>query len=211
MLLFGTLYVFGIPLSMSPAMALYSCKVPEDRNDGLRMLEAKIVLLSLAVATAFHVPLSGMSRVGSTRTSHIRAEDEVGDWGVDNLFEMMEEADEKISGLDTFLTTVKKEPSAIEFEQTMAAIEDGFDYAPVAFTCGELSSSAEQNQGSAKIFSLAKLQKLDKKTTLELFGRFYRDDVLGNPDGTDHGNIRNFMKSGWDGVTFQDGLALKAK
>jgi len=32
MLLFGTLYVFGIPLSMSPAMALYSCKVPEDRK-----------------------------------------------------------------------------------------------------------------------------------------------------------------------------------
>ena len=47
--------------------------------------------------------------------------------------------------------------------------------------------------------------------TLELFGRFYRDDVLGKPDGDDHGNIRNFMKSGWDGVSFPDGLALKAK
>ena len=32
-----------------------------------------------------------------------------------------------------------------------------------------------------------------------------------NPDGSDHGNIRNFMKSGWKGVSFPDGLALKAK
>ena len=26
-----------------------------------------------------------------------------------------------------------------------------------------------------------------------------------------YGNIRNFMKSGWGGVSFPDGLALKAK
>jgi len=81
----------------------------------------------------------------------------------------------------------------------------------VAFSCGELASSSEQNQGSAKIFSFAKLNGLDKDATLQLFGRFYRDDVLKNPDGTDHGNIRNFMKSGWDGVVFSDGLALKVK
>ena len=47
--------------------------------------------------------------------------------------------------------------------------------------------------------------------TLQLFGRFYREDVLKNPSGDDHGNIRNFMKSGWDGVAFPDGLALKKK
>merc|ERR1712118_370602 len=100
--------------------------------------------------------------------------------------------------------------SEVDFEQTMAAIEDGFDYSPVAFSCGTVESTTEQNQGSAKIFSFAKLNKLDNATTLELFGRYYREDVLKNADGTDHGNIRNFMKTGWDGVSFPDGLALKA-
>ena len=64
-------------------------------------------------------------------------------------------------------------------------------YEAVAFKCGEVDSTAEQNQGSAKIFSFAKLQELPAETTLELFGRFYRDDVIKNPDGNDHGNIRS--------------------
>ena len=204
-----------------------------------------VVALSITEALCFVAPVSrsAASAMG-TRAGNVRAADEVSDWGVDNLFEMMEEADEKISGLDSFLTTLKKEPTTIDFEQTMAAIEEGYDYSAVKFTCGELDSSAEQNQGSAKIFSFAKLQKLKKEATLELFGRFYRDDVraqyvlefgsarlsdwyvvghlpvcmicasaqvLKSPDGTDHGNIRNFMKTGWDGVSFPDGLALKEK
>jgi len=42
------------------------------------------------------------------------------------------------------------------------------------------------------------------------FGRFYREDVLGNPEGNDHANIRNFMESGWGGVKF-DSPALTIK
>jgi hypothetical protein len=34
--------------------------------------------------------------------------------------------------------------------------------------------------------------------------------VLKNPDGTDHQNIRNFMKHGWDGVRFE-GEPLKPR
>ena len=100
---------------------------------------------------------------------------------------------------------------AIDFEQTMAVIEAEFVYTPIAFSCGEVVSTDEQNQGSAKIFSFAKLQELSAEDTLELFGRFYREDVLKNADGSDHGNIRNFMKTGWDGVSFPDGLALARK
>ena len=175
----------------------------------------RLLVLSLSVAAthAFSVPATRVA-ASKCRTTVVRAGDdgdEVGDWGVDNLFEMMETADEAIGGLDSFLKTIKSDAKSIEFEQTMAAIEDGFDYTPTAFKCGEVDSSAEQNQGSAKIFSFAKLQKLNKDTTLELFGRFYREDVLKNADGDDHGNIRNFIKSGWDGVSFPDGLALKAK
>jgi hypothetical protein len=30
------------------------------------------------------------------------------------------------------------------------------------------------------------------------FGAYYREEVLGDLEGTNHQNIRNFMKSGWD-------------
>ena len=121
--------------------------------------------------------------------------------------EMMADA----TTLEAFLKTISDDASAVDFEDTMAAIEDGYDYAAVAFKCGAVDSAADQNQGSAKIFSFAKLQELDEATTLQLFGRFYRKDVLENPDGDDHGNIRNFIKSGWGGVDFPDGLALTPK
>merc|ERR1740121_3498021 len=93
----------------------------------------------------------------------------------------------------------------------MACIEEEYFYSLAAFKCGEVESLKEENQGSAKISSFAKIQRLDKETTLQLFGRFYRDDVLKNPSGTDHGNIRNFMKSGWEGVEFPDGSVLMEK
>ncbi len=52
-----------------------------------------------------------------------------------------------------------------------------------------------ENEGSAKVLSYAALSNLDKESTLKLWGQYYRD-VLANPDGDDHQNIRNFMKYG---------------
>ena len=43
------------------------------------------------------------------------------------------------------------------------------------------------------------LAGLSKEETLALFGGYYRD-VVATPEGDDHPNIRNFMKSGWDGA-----------
>jgi hypothetical protein len=51
------------------------------------------------------------------------------------------------------------------------------------------------------------LHRLTEAETLGLFGGYYRDDVLANPDGTDHGNIRSFMLNGWVGIKF-DSAAL---
>lgn len=137
----------------------------------LSHLSIALLFASFAESLGFNVPLAvtrhSAAKRGPCRSTTVRA-DEVSDWGVDNLFDMMEDADEKIGGLDAFLKQIKSKPTAIEFEQTMAAIEDGFDYSPVAFSCGEVVSTAEQNQGSAKIFSFAKLQKLNQKTTLEV-------------------------------------------
>ena len=62
--------------------------------------------------------------------------------------------------------------------------------------------------GSAKIFSFALLNRMDEKSTLGLFGEIARDL---SPSGTDHGNIRNFLKYGWKGVQFNSGLAIASK
>jgi putative hopPmaJ type III effector len=43
---------------------------------------------------------------------------------------------------------------------------------------------------------------INQENTLYLLGNFYRKDVLGDLQGTNHQNIRNFMKTGWEGIKF---------
>lgn len=112
--------------------------------------------------------------------------------------------------LDTFLQRLNNAPEGIAFNDTIAVIEAMHDFTPTAFTNGNLRSEAGQNNGSCKLFSFAKLHQLTPQQTLHCFGDYYRKDVLGNPDGADHQNIRNFMKTGWEGIRFE-GEALKAK
>lgn len=100
--------------------------------------------------------------------------------------------------------------SVIDFEDTMGAIEEMYDFTAVPFSVGDVVSEAGQNLGSLKIFSFAKKANLDEAATLQLFGRYYRDDVRGAPDGTDHANIRAFMKGGWACVKLPE-PALRAK
>lgn len=102
-------------------------------------------------------------------------------------------------------------PDAIEFAEVMTVIDGGFHYSPVAFRCGEAENARGSNEGSCKILAFAKMHELDEASTLSLFGRFYREDVLQNPQGADHSNIRNFMVHGWRGVSFAaDPLTLKS-
>lgn len=112
--------------------------------------------------------------------------------------------------LNTFLQQLKSNPQAIEFAQTIATIDANYDFTPTAFANGETANEANKNNGSCKIFAFAKLNELTPQETLACFGAFYRDDVLGNPQGDDHSNIRNFIQFGWDGVKFE-GQALAAK
>ncbi|MEB2777756.1 HopJ type III effector protein [Algoriphagus sp. D3-2-R+10] len=60
------------------------------------------------------------------------------------------------------------------------------------------------------MFYFAKPHGLSPSETLVLFGDFHRKDVLENPDGSDHQNIRNFMQAGWEGIEF-DGEVLVGK
>jgi hypothetical protein len=112
--------------------------------------------------------------------------------------------------MNELLVKIKQVPDSVEFAEVMAIIDASFEHTPSAFVNGDLENSAEQNQGSAKILSFAKLNNLSESETLACFGTYYRDDVLANPEGNDHGNIRNFMKTGWAGVTLPEGV-LTAK
>jgi len=109
-----------------------------------------------------------------------------------------------------FLQALATAPDSIVFSDTVAVIDTNYDFTPTAFKNGELQNEAGQNNGSCKLFSFAKLHNLTQQQTLHCFGAYYRNDVLKNPQGTDHQNIRNFIKYGWDGVVFQ-GNALMPK
>ena len=108
------------------------------------------------------------------------------------------------------LNQLKTSPQTIDFKEVLAYIDEHYNFTPTKFTNGNTVNEANENNGSCKIFSFAKLNDLSKGDTLDLFGAFYREDVLKNPEGTDHQNIRNFMEFGCDGISFE-GEALKEK
>ena len=109
-----------------------------------------------------------------------------------------------------FLKTLETAPDSISFNDTIGVIDEHYDFNPSAFRNGELQNEAGQNSGSCKIFSFAKLHRLTPQQTLHCFGSYYRDDVLKHPHGSDHQNIRNFIKTGWEGIVFEgDALTLK--
>ena len=109
--------------------------------------------------------------------------------------------------LPTLLKKLKDD--SLPFKEVIEFIETYYQHQPTAFKNGDLHNEATQNQGSAKVFTFAQLNKLDKEDTLCLFAEHYQS-VLANPDGTDHQNIRQFMIYGWPGIAFE-GRALLAK
>ncbi|WP_333852060.1 HopJ type III effector protein [Epilithonimonas sp.] len=102
------------------------------------------------------------------------------------------------------LEQLKNSPETIDFQEVIAFIDENYNFRPTKFTNGNTINEADQNNGSCKVFSFAKLNQLSKEETLALFGDFYRTDVLKNREGTDHQNIRNFMEFGWDGIMFEE-------
>jgi len=110
----------------------------------------------------------------------------------------------------SFLEQLQENPKSITFQDTINVIEENYDFEPTAFKNGNQLNNLGENNGSCKIFSFAKLQNLSKEATLACFGSYYFEDVLKNPDGNDHQNIRNFMQFSWDGIHFE-GEALLEK
>ncbi len=110
----------------------------------------------------------------------------------------------------TLLDKIHNSPESISFTEVIAHIDSEYYFTPTRFVNGNTVNEAGQNNGSCKVFSFAKLNNFNKGQTLILFGDYYRIDVLSNPEGSDHQNIRNFMKSGWEGIKFE-GVALSPK
>ncbi|PKH87052.1 HopJ type III effector protein [Colwellia sp. Bg11-28] len=104
--------------------------------------------------------------------------------------------------LTDFINQLDSNAEQVSFEQVMQVISENYNYLPATFNNGDLLNEAGTNEGSCKIFYFAKLNDLSEQQTLACFGRFYREDVVNNPQGNDHGNIRNFMQSGWSKVEF---------
>jgi DNA-binding IscR family transcriptional regulator len=105
--------------------------------------------------------------------------------------------------INELLAKLNSTPSDIQFTEVIAVIDENFTFTPTEFKNGDLKNEAGQNSGSCKLFSFARLFNLSKEQTLQCFGDYYRVDVLQHPEQTDHQNIRNFIKFGWDGIVFE--------
>jgi HopJ type III effector protein len=108
------------------------------------------------------------------------------------------------------ISQIKNTPEDIHFQDVIACIDTHYQFTPRSFQNGSIANAANQNNGSCKIFAFASLHGFSEAETLACFGAFFRDDVLKNPDGNDHQNIRNFMQTGWAGIVFE-GEALQLK
>jgi len=104
------------------------------------------------------------------------------------------------------LIKIANHPETVTFNEVIATITEHYHYTPSRLSNGvegdQVVSEPGSNEGSCKIFAFAKLNKLSEIQTLHCFGDYYRQDVLQNPGGNDHGNIRTFMRHGWGGIEF---------
>jgi hypothetical protein len=97
----------------------------------------------------------------------------------------------------------------LQFTEVIAHIDEHYEFSPVAFLNGSLENAEGQNSGSAKLLQFALDQNLDLDQTLNCFGEYYRTEVLGNPEGSNHQNIRNLMQYGLQGLKFERPTLLK--
>lgn len=99
----------------------------------------------------------------------------------------------------------KESRSELRFADVLEIIDDHYNFTPTAFDNGQgadrIRNTSDENQGACRVFAFGRLHDLGESETLTCFGEHYRR-VLDHPDGADHGNIRQFMASGWSGIRF---------
>ncbi|ERJ59573.1 HopJ type III effector protein [Sphingobacterium paucimobilis] len=95
-----------------------------------------------------------------------------------------------------------------QFSDVLDLVEREYTYIPTAFKNGAIENGKDENQGSARVLFLGYLHGLSKEDTLRLFGEYYVS-VLNSPSGTDHQNIRQFIRYGWSAVSFEGDVLLE--
>lgn len=110
-----------------------------------------------------------------------------------------------------FIKKLNEAPNTLLFEDSMQVIETNYTFKPCMFKNGDLINEINQNNVSCKIFAFASIQELTKEQTLACFGEYYFNDVLKFPEKEGHQNIRNFMRFGWDNISFEDEFPLIKK
>ena len=100
------------------------------------------------------------------------------------------------------LALLESDPKGVEFTDAIQAIDSHYQFSETRFTNGDTTNDAGKNNGSCKILAFGQLHQLSPEATLACFGKIYFKEVLDNPDGSDHQNIRQFMIHGWSGVNF---------
>jgi hypothetical protein len=111
--------------------------------------------------------------------------------------------------IQEFKTKLRVSPEEINFADTIQVIEDNYNFTPTTFTNGEIKNNAGENSGSCKLFAFSVDQQFTKEETLFCFGEHYKS-VLDDEKGNSHQNIRNFMKTGFKGLSFEnEALELK--
>jgi hypothetical protein len=98
---------------------------------------------------------------------------------------------ERKMSIENFIKQLKEEPEKISFPQTMAMVDENYEFFPVAFSNAELYNKAGENNGSCKIFYFGQLHQLSKQQTLNCFGEYYQE-VLRNPEGEGHREHQKF-------------------
>lgn len=105
-----------------------------------------------------------------------------------------------ITNISALLAGIERQE--LNFADVLNFIDTYYDFKPVTFTNGRQHNAVGENNGSAKVFALAKLHGLNQLDTLKLFAEHY-EEVKNNPDGQNHANIRNFLFWGWQGFLMQ--------
>jgi len=112
--------------------------------------------------------------------------------------------------VDEYIKILKNTPEEISFQDTISVIDEYYHFKETSFFNGQTENIKGENNGSCKIFAFSLLNGFSESETLHCFGDFYRLDVLGNPSGSSHVNIRNFIQYGWARIKFSSkALALK--
>ena len=108
-----------------------------------------------------------------------------------------------MNDIRNFIERLRTTPETMHFAEVIALIDTHYSHTPTAFVNGTATNQASENQGSAKVFSFARLHELNQTETLHCFAEHFRA-VSYNPIGNDHQNIRQFIANGWQGVQLAD-------